>query len=44
MTSTLVRRPRSFPMAVTLAVYGYHYRKLVKGYTQGLAKAGVGHP
>jgi radical SAM superfamily enzyme YgiQ (UPF0313 family) len=44
ITSTLVRRPRSFPMAVTLAVYGYHYRKLVEGYTQGLAKGGVAHP
>ncbi len=23
---TLIRRPRSFPMAVTLAIYGYHFR------------------
>jgi radical SAM superfamily enzyme YgiQ (UPF0313 family) len=27
--STLVKRPRSFPMFVTLAVYGYHFRKVV---------------
>jgi radical SAM superfamily enzyme YgiQ (UPF0313 family) len=27
---TLVRRPRTFPLAITLAVYGYHYRKLVE--------------
>ncbi len=32
VTSTLVRRPRSFPLAITLAVYGYHYRKLLDGY------------
>jgi len=37
VTFTLVRRPRSFPLAITLAVYGYHYRKLVEGYTRGLA-------
>ena len=24
---TLVHRPRSFPLAVTLALYGYHFRK-----------------
>ncbi|MBN1188437.1 MAG: DUF4070 domain-containing protein [Dehalococcoidales bacterium] len=27
--STLVMRPRKFPMFVTLAVYGYHFRKVV---------------
>ena len=37
VTSTLVRRPRAFPLAINLAVYGYHYRKLVQGYTRGLA-------
>ncbi len=35
VTSTLVRRPRSFPLAITLAVYGYHYRKLLEGYNRG---------
>lgn len=24
---TLVRKPRSFPMAITLAIYGHHFRK-----------------
>jgi len=24
---TLVRRPRAFPMAITLAIYGHHFRK-----------------
>jgi len=32
--STLFRRPRSLPMVITLAVYGYHFRKLVEGYAQ----------
>jgi len=27
--STLLKRPRSFPMFVTLAAYGYHFRKVV---------------
>ncbi|NLG84319.1 MAG: DUF4070 domain-containing protein, partial [Firmicutes bacterium] len=25
---TLVRRPRALPLAITLAVYGYHFRKI----------------
>jgi hypothetical protein len=25
---TLFRRPRLFPLAVTLAIYGYHFRKV----------------
>lgn len=25
---TIVRRPRAFPLAVTLAIYGYHFRKI----------------
>ena len=30
---TLLRRPRSFPLSVTLAIYGFHFRKVVDGYT-----------
>ena len=30
--STLLRRPRSFPISISLAVYGYHFRKIVEGY------------
>jgi radical SAM superfamily enzyme YgiQ (UPF0313 family) len=41
VTFTLVRRPRSFPLAITLAVYGYHYRKLLDGYSRRLAAAGA---
>ena len=37
VTWTLVRRPRAFPLAITLAIYGYHYRKLLEGYTGKLA-------
>lgn len=29
---TLVRRPRLTPLAVTLAIYGYHYRKICERY------------
>ena len=28
MTWTLVRKPRLLPLAVTLAIYGYHFRKI----------------
>jgi len=34
VTSTMLRRPRSLPMAITLAIYGYHFRRLIEGYTQ----------
>lgn len=30
--STLLRRPRSFPISMSLAVYGYHFRKVVEEY------------
>jgi len=32
--STLFRKPRSLPMVITLAIYGYHFRKLVERYAQ----------
>lgn len=32
--STLLRRPRSFPLAITLAIYGYHFRKVIQGYSR----------
>ena len=31
--STLLHRPRSFPLAITLAIYGYHFRKVMQGYS-----------
>ena len=29
---TLIRRPRLFPLAITLAIYGHHYRKICELY------------
>ena len=31
---TLVRRPRLLPQAVTLAIYGYHFRLVAERVTQ----------
>jgi radical SAM superfamily enzyme YgiQ (UPF0313 family) len=31
---TLVRRPRLFPQAVTLAIYGYHFRRVCERHVQ----------
>jgi len=30
---TLLRRPRSLPMSITLAIYGLHFRKIAESYT-----------
>jgi len=32
LASTLLKRPRSFPLSISLAVYGYHFRKVVESY------------
>jgi radical SAM superfamily enzyme YgiQ (UPF0313 family) len=32
--STLITRPRAFPMFVTLAAYGYHFRKVIHKYVR----------
>jgi hypothetical protein len=29
---TLARRPRSLPISITLAIYGFHFRKIVERY------------
>jgi len=31
--STLLRHPRSFPLSITLAVYGYHFRKIFEKFS-----------
>jgi radical SAM superfamily enzyme YgiQ (UPF0313 family) len=36
--SVLLTRPRSLPMFVTLAAYGYHFRKVVRKYVRTPAK------
>jgi len=30
--STLLRRPRAFPISMILAIYGYHFRKVTEKY------------
>jgi len=30
--STLLKRPRSFPLSISLAVYGFHFRKVIEKY------------
>jgi hypothetical protein len=30
---TLFRRPNLFPLAVTLAIFGYHFRKICEAHT-----------
>ena len=32
MMATVFKRPRSFPVAVKLAIYGYHFRRVVEKY------------
>ena len=42
MVSTVLKRPRSFPVAMKLAIYGYHFRRVVDKYvgkTLGVQKA-----
>jgi len=34
---TFARRPRLFPLSVRLAIYGFHFRKVLKGYTEASA-------
>ncbi len=38
---TLVRRPRSFPLSVTLAIYGFHFRKVVERYAKSPARNNI---
>jgi radical SAM superfamily enzyme YgiQ (UPF0313 family) len=41
MVGTVLRRPRSFPVAMKLAIYGYHFRRVTEKYvakTIGLRK------
>ncbi len=35
LTWTVVHRPRLFPMAVTFAIYGFHFRKITEAYPVG---------
>ena len=33
IVSTILRRPRSFPISMTFAIYGFHFRTVVRKYT-----------
>jgi radical SAM superfamily enzyme YgiQ (UPF0313 family) len=35
MLWTLIRRPKLMPLAITLSIYGYHYRKICERYILG---------
>jgi hypothetical protein len=32
---TITRYPRSLPLAISLTIYGFHFRKVVEEYTRG---------
>ena len=38
---TLTRRPRQLALAITLSIYGYHYRKICELYIYASTKAGI---
>jgi hypothetical protein len=41
--STLLKRPRVFPLSITLAIYGFHFRKIVEKYINTPIEKTVGH-
>ena len=40
--STLLKRPRVFPLSISLAVYGFHFRKIVEKYINTPVEETVG--
>ncbi len=36
LLATLLRHPRSFPLSISLAIYGFHFRKVVEEYNRTL--------
>jgi len=42
LISTLLKRPRSFPFSMTLAVYGFHFRKVIEKYISTPVKGTLG--
>ena len=32
LLSTLLKRPQHFPLSITLAVYGFHFRQVARKY------------
>ena len=41
--STLLKRPRVFPLSISLAVYGFHFRKIVEKYINTPVEDTVGY-
>jgi radical SAM superfamily enzyme YgiQ (UPF0313 family) len=41
VASTLLTKPKSFPLLVSLSVYGYHFRRVVKKYIQDVETVSV---
>jgi radical SAM superfamily enzyme YgiQ (UPF0313 family) len=41
VASTLVKRPKSFPLLVALSIYGYHFRKVIRQYVSVPASAAI---
>jgi len=41
VASTLFTKPRSFPLLISLSIYGYHFRKVIKEYINKPAAAVV---
>jgi radical SAM superfamily enzyme YgiQ (UPF0313 family) len=41
LVSTLLRRPRSIPLAITLAIYGFHFRKVFDGLVRVPSEGGI---
>ncbi len=44
LLSTLWGRPRSFPLFITLAIYGFHFRKVVETYCVPPSSHGISVP
>ena len=42
LVSTLFKRPKRLPMCITLAVYGFHFRKVVDQYLRNSAETSQG--
>ncbi len=41
LASTVFTRPKSFPLMMRLSVYGYHFRKVIRRYTEAPVETGI---
>jgi hypothetical protein len=44
LISSLLKNPRSVPIFIELAVFGYHFRKVAGRYTRSLLITGTSNP